>query len=310
MDYYKIIGIHPNATNTEIKAAYRELAKKYHPDKNPKEAERFKKINEAYKVLSVASTRKQYDTQKKEKNINFTHQIPSFNKEFDDAMSELNRVFSSDEFLVAVNKANELQPPELRGFNMFQGLTNHNMYLPTNTSSTSYSTSTVSSMDNNGQVKTIIRKNINNTIDKSTEIVRPTILLENGKQETKTTIEPVTEPIIKPITEPTKKKVVKRIKTIKTETIPQEETIKKKTIKQETKTEPTKTEPTKTEPTKTEPTKKKVVKQIKTIKTIKTEPIKTEPIKTEPIKTEPTKKKVVKRTKVIKTEPILREEIV
>ena len=226
MDYYKIIGVQPNATTIEIKAAYRELAKKYHPDKNPKEAERFKKINEAYKVLSVTSTRKQYDMQKKEKNTNFTHQIPSFNKEFDDAMSELNRVFSSDEFLVAVNKANELQPPELRGFNMFQGLTNYNMHSPTNTSMTSYSTSTVSSVDNNGQVKTIIRKNINRNIDrnidnndnygnsKKSELCQPTILLENSEQKTKSV-----------------KKCVKHPKSIKSDPTPQEETVKNKVVK-------------------------------------------------------------------------------
>lgn len=194
MDYYKIIGVQSNATSSEIKAAYRELAKKYHPDKNPKEAEFFKKINEAYKVLSVPATRKQYDMQKKEitnKNTNFTNftqQIPSFNKEFDDAMSELNRVFNSEEFLVAVNKANELQPPELRGFNMFQGLTNYNPYNNCNSSITSYSTSTVSSMDDNGRVKTTIKTIMNNNISEKTEEDTDDnikILLENSKQKEK-----------------------------------------------------------------------------------------------------------------------------
>ncbi|GGN03595.1 chaperone protein DnaJ 1 [Thermus composti] len=63
-DYYAILGVDRNATQEEIKRAYRRLALKYHPDKNPgdKEAEeRFKEINEAYAVLSDPKKRAQYD---------------------------------------------------------------------------------------------------------------------------------------------------------------------------------------------------------------------------------------------------------
>ena len=63
-DYYKVLGVAKAATQDEIKKAYRKLAVKYHPDKNPdnKEAEaKFKEINEAYDVLGDADKRKKYD---------------------------------------------------------------------------------------------------------------------------------------------------------------------------------------------------------------------------------------------------------
>ena len=64
-DYYSILGVKKEASAAEIKKAYRKLAMKYHPDhtKGDKSAEeKFKKISEAYAVLSDKDKRKEYDT--------------------------------------------------------------------------------------------------------------------------------------------------------------------------------------------------------------------------------------------------------
>ena len=63
-DYYEVLGVEKNASDAEIKKAYRKLAMKYHPDQNPGDKtaeEKFKEINEAYEVLSDADKKARYD---------------------------------------------------------------------------------------------------------------------------------------------------------------------------------------------------------------------------------------------------------
>ncbi len=70
-DYYEVLGVSKEASETEIKKSYRRLARSHHPDANPNDTgaeERFKELTEAYEVLSNAEARRAYDT--------YGHQVP------------------------------------------------------------------------------------------------------------------------------------------------------------------------------------------------------------------------------------------
>ena len=78
-DYYEVLGVEKNASDAEIKKAYRKLAMKYHPDQNPGDKaaeERFKEVNEAYEVLSNADKKARYDQ------YGFAGVDPNFNPNF------------------------------------------------------------------------------------------------------------------------------------------------------------------------------------------------------------------------------------
>lgn len=96
-DYYQILGIDKNATEKEIRQAYRKLAFQYHPDKNvdnPEANEKMKEINEAYAVLSNAAKRREYDSLKERfGNQAYTHYRETHSPEDIFRGSDINRIF-------------------------------------------------------------------------------------------------------------------------------------------------------------------------------------------------------------------------
>lgn len=108
-DYYKILNISISANGDEIKKAFRNLAKKYHPDRNPDNKEalaKFQEINEAYEVLSNEESRKKYDNQrsgfnknnKEATNKNSKTNSNNSNKKYQDkgeSIENLNKYFES-----------------------------------------------------------------------------------------------------------------------------------------------------------------------------------------------------------------------
>jgi len=90
-DYYEILGISRSASNDEIRAAFRKLARQYHPDVNKEDGaeEQFKEINEAYGVLSDADKRARYDRFGKEGLGNMGGGFHDYTTDFGDIFEEL-----------------------------------------------------------------------------------------------------------------------------------------------------------------------------------------------------------------------------
>lgn len=92
MSYYKLLGVPPQASAEEIKSAYRKLAIKYHPDKNPGDKvaeEKFKEISNAYSVLSDPQKRMLYDQQQFFSGGNFSGKRGDFNDIFNQMFEEI-----------------------------------------------------------------------------------------------------------------------------------------------------------------------------------------------------------------------------
>ena len=93
-DYYDILGVQKNSSQSDIKRAYRKIAMKYHPDKNPdnKEAEqKFKEAAEAYSVLSDDTKKAQYDRFGHNQFQNMGSGVP--NMDFEDIFSSFGDIF-------------------------------------------------------------------------------------------------------------------------------------------------------------------------------------------------------------------------
>jgi len=122
-DYYQILGVPENADEETIKKAFRELAKKYHPDRGG-DAEKFKKIVEAYRVLSDKKLRAEYD-QKRKWQTTFTFDFNDLNEYlrkqffgeslFDDLFKDIfslfeePRSFSHQEIVLEINPLEALK---------------------------------------------------------------------------------------------------------------------------------------------------------------------------------------------------------
>ena len=84
-DYYYFLGVHQNASEEDIKKAYRKLSLKYHPDKNDNDdffSQRFHEIQEAYETLSDSEKRRVYDQNLNEQQRSFRYHLPPIIKSF------------------------------------------------------------------------------------------------------------------------------------------------------------------------------------------------------------------------------------
>lgn len=108
VNYYKVLGVSDKSTASDIKKAYYKLAKKYHPDVNPKTLNKFKEINEAYEILSNDNKKANYDlTLKKSKPVSKKSE-EELDKEFFKAHG-INYDLKDDNVLILLNLLHEIR---------------------------------------------------------------------------------------------------------------------------------------------------------------------------------------------------------
>ena len=111
-DYYQVLGVDQNATNQQIKDAFRKLAFKYHPDRNkdnPAAMEEMKKVNEAYAVLSNPAKKREYDTLKNQfGSAAYTHFRNNYSEQDIFNGSDINRIFEEMAKAFGLRGSNEI----------------------------------------------------------------------------------------------------------------------------------------------------------------------------------------------------------
>ncbi len=125
-DYYEVLGVSKTAATDEIKRAFRKLATKYHPDKNPdnkKEAEeKFKEVAEAYEVLSDADKRRRYD-QMGHEGLRGTTMHAYEGANFEDLFSQFGDMFGGDVIADLFGRTGRRRAGPRRGVSLEHGLT-------------------------------------------------------------------------------------------------------------------------------------------------------------------------------------------
>jgi DnaJ-class molecular chaperone len=111
-DYYQVLGVDQNATDRQIKEAFRKLAFKYHPDRNkenPVAVEEMKKVNEAYAVLSNPAKKREYDTLKTQFGSSaYTHFRNNYSEQDIFSGSDINHIFEEMAKAFGLRGSNEI----------------------------------------------------------------------------------------------------------------------------------------------------------------------------------------------------------
>jgi DnaJ-class molecular chaperone len=124
-DYYKVLGVDQNATDQQIKDAFRKLALKYHPDRNkdnPVAVEEMKKVNEAYAVLSNPTKKGEYDSLRNQfGSAAYTHFRNHYSEQDIFSGSDINRIFEEMARAFDLRGSNEIFKEFYgRGFQQFE----------------------------------------------------------------------------------------------------------------------------------------------------------------------------------------------